>query len=272
MPALDEEETLKILKSLEGKTRFKEKRFRQHVDQQMAQMQQQGHVMPVEDVLAQVCPFFEQEYTKTVAETLEEHDVLEYELEDAIQEYCNKANQDYNEDIDRLTKSIRSIYATFGGDIAEIEKIDKVRGNSTSGRRGGGSEGEGDESVFDIDADPAAAVIEGEKGSLEHFLSVLQDLTDIMGQIVDLFSAKFIEQNGLPTSPKLSEKFTMALMQITENTTQQVLAKHNYSMEDFEACIQEYSNSRELQVAFNNLQMASVMALGRHGISMQPPQ
>jgi hypothetical protein len=268
LPALTEEETLKILKGLDSKMKFVEQNFKKHAANQMQHMAQQGQVAPMEDILMQFCPFYEQEYTKHSKAVLDEFDILEYELEDAISVYCNESSKHYDEVIAAAAKNLRKIYKTFGGDIAElsddVNHASEARGQSHNHSSGGGGDGE----LFDVDAD---GTLPENHGTLDHFIMVLSEVADVIGQVVDRFSFEFIKTRGLPTTPELSQSFTQSLMAITENTTNEVLQAHKYTLQDFEQLIQANSESPDLQYAFQQLQMASLIALQKHGITMQAP-
>lgn len=274
LPALDEDETLKILKKLSGKLTIVENNYKKIANQNLQHMAQAGQDMPMGEMLKQFTPYFDNEYAKHFKDVIEECDVLEYELEDAIMVYCNNKSEHYNEDIARLTKSIRQIYKTFGGDIAD----NATTSNSSAAGFSTGPGAEDDSALlFDVDAeddgddgDDAGNVDINsiEAGSLEHFLIVLRDLKEVMGQVVDQFAGAFIQQYGEPRSQQLLEKFQQSLMQLSSNTYQTVLQQHNYDFQAFEEMIKNNQRDGRVIKAFQKLQNASTMALLKHGIQM----
>ena len=250
-----------------------EANYKKIANQNLQHMAQSGQDMPMEEMLKQFTPYFDTEYAKHFKDVIEECDVMEYELEDAIMVYCNDKSEHYNEDIARLTKNIRQMYRTFGGDIADDGITSKSGAVGFSA--GPGAE---DDSVplFDVDAEDEGDdddagnvdITSIEAGSLEHFLIVLRDLKEVMGQVVGQFAEAFIQQYGEPRSQPLLEKFQQSLMQLSSNTYQTVLQQHNYDFEAFELMIKNNQRDGRVIKAFQKLQNASRMALLKHGIQM----
>lgn len=176
-PAIDEEEAKKIMNGILKKLKILIPKLLMAVQNIKMQIQQQGQEVDDMTIMKQfILPHFESNLKEIQDSVLEEHDVDEDELEEAVTTYIAAGD----EELASLAKSIKVMYQQFGGDV---------------------------------DADEPAPMNEKvERMGINDVVALMKELGNQMMQYTDDFCGKFIDEHGIPQSQQDMEEFQLGLM------------------------------------------------------------
>jgi hypothetical protein len=181
-PAITEEEAKEMMNSILKKLKLLVPKLLMAAQNIKMQIQQQGHDVDEMTIMKQyLLPHFDSNLKEIQDAVLEEFDVDEDELEEAVNKYI----ADGDEELASIAKSIRVMYQQFGGDI-EIEDV----------------------------AAPKSAKVESM--GAEDVVSLLKELANQMMQYTDDFCGTFIDENGLPSTQQGMEEFQLGLMAVSQ--------------------------------------------------------
>jgi hypothetical protein len=186
-PAVTEEDAKKMMKLILDKLKLLAPRLMGAAQNIKQQIQQQGQDIDDVTLMKQfILPHFDSNLKEIQDAVLEEFDVDEDELEEAVDVYIAAGDAEL---ID-IAKSIRVLHKQFGGDV-EIENEEA----------GGG-------------ARSATAAAMG----IQEVVELMEELARQMLQYTDDFCGTFVDERGVPTMADRSsmEEFQMGLMAVSQ--------------------------------------------------------
>lgn len=181
-PAVSEEEAKLIMNTILKNLKLLAPRLLMAAQNIRQQIQQQGGEIEDEVMMKQyILPHFGSNLKEIQEKILEEFDVDEDELEEAVNTYI--ANGD--EELIGITKSIRVLHTQFGGD-SEIEPP-KAAKNSKAAEMG-----------------------------FNEVIALLEEMASQMLQETDDFCGKFVDEYGIPTNAQLAQEFQIGMMEMSQ--------------------------------------------------------
>ncbi len=182
-PAVTEEEARKMMGKILEQVKVQVPRFLRAAESIKQQIAAQGQEIEDAQLLkAFILPHLESSIREVTQSILDEFDVDEDELEEAVETYVAAGD----EELMHLSKQLKIIYKQFGGETG------------------------------DDDATSAPSAKASEM-SLNDVIVLLEELAQTMMENCDSFCKEFIGKFGTPTSQEMLEKFQTGLFQATES-------------------------------------------------------
>lgn len=233
-PALTEDEALGVMTAIFDKVKVvaaKMVRAAENVKQQIAAQGQE-----IEDkklMQTFILPHFETSYREIQQQALDDADVEESELEEAVNEYMKQGHQPLIE----IYTRIRLIYKEFGGDCGEDGEV--LAGKEQEGA---------DEITHDM------------------IILVLQKLAERMNAVTLGFIHQFKEQYGSPNSPTVQAAFQQGMLSLSEEAEKAVLAEFGISPLAFQQALLRNQDSQEIGEVIMKMQIQNQKLLMQNGI------
>ena len=181
-PAIDEEEAKKIMNAILKKLKVLVPKLLMAAQNIKMQVQQTGQDIEEMALMRQfLLPHFDSNLKEIQDSVLEEFDVDEDELEEAVNTYIAAGD----EELAAISKSIRVMHTQFGGD-SDIEEESPKKSEAA------------------------------EKMGLNEVLTLMKELGNQMMQYTDDFCGEFIDQYGVPASQQHMEQFQLGLMEASQ--------------------------------------------------------
>ena len=236
LPALTEGETLKILVAFLEKLKLKSVNLINAFNNVKQQILAHGENMEDRKIMEQfIFPHFKGIFDDCSAKTYDEYDVLEEEVEEAVEAYIKMGR----EDIEDAAKQIKMIYREYGGEVyIEGDEFEDIPGSEKSDK----------------------------EMSLEELLAVVDVITAKMQEVTKVFIGDFVEKHGKPTSGADVMKFNQGLMSVGQEAENQVFREQGINSMVFQKTVMKYNTSPELQQCFMVMQTATHQLIEEAGI------
>ena len=237
LPALTEEETIKILVAFLEKLKLKSVNLINAFNNVKQQIMAHGENMEDRQIMEQfIFPHFKGIFDECSAKTYDEYDVLEEEVEEAVETYIKMGRSD----IEDIAKQIKMIYREYGGEvyIEGEDEFEDIPGSETSNK--------------DM--------------SLQELLDVVDVITAKMQEVTKIFIDEFIKQHGKPSSPTDVMKFNQGLMSLGQEAEMQVFKELGINSMIFQATVMKFNTSPELQQRFMIMQTITHQLIQDAGI------
>lgn len=183
-PAVTEDEARTMMKKILEQVKLNAPRFLRAADSIKQQIAAQGQEIEDAQIFkAFILPHLETAIRDVTQSVLDEFDVDEDELEEAVDAYVAAGD----EELIHISKQLKAIYKQFGGET-------------------GDSEG----------AESTAVSAKAAEMSLDEVVALLEELAQVMIDQSDSYCSEFVGQFGTPRSQQDFMKFQQGLMQITE--------------------------------------------------------
>ncbi|KAJ1424546.1 hypothetical protein B484DRAFT_480506 [Ochromonadaceae sp. CCMP2298] len=180
-PAMEEEETHKIMRKILGKLQLEAPRLMKNAQDSRQKIEQQGGDIDDKTLMKDfILPNFKAILKDIQDKELEDNNVDEDDLEEACTTYVEEGDEELIE----IYKKIRALHRTFGGDEDDE--------NEDAGAHGG-------------------ATVEM---SVDEVVQLMAELLKAVLQATDKFCAKFIDENGKPRTQAHMEVFHMGQMEL----------------------------------------------------------
>lgn len=177
-PAIEEEEAQKVMNLLLKRLKILAPKLITAAQNIKMQIQQQGQDVEEAIIMKQfILPHFESSLKEYQDELLNEFDMDEDDLEEAVNTYIANGNKELAD----IAQSIRVMHNQFGGDS----------------------------DIQDPNAPKSAKV---EEMTLEEVVGLMKELGNQMMQYTDDFCGTFIDENGVPSNQQEMEAFQLGLM------------------------------------------------------------
>jgi hypothetical protein len=216
-PALTEDEARDMMKAIHDRIKTNAPnlvRFAEQVKQ--ACLSQGQDIDDFQLMKACVLPHFESALVEFQEEVLAEYDADYDELEEAVSVYVEKGDKELLE----ISKSMRIMYKSFGGDIED-----------------------------DTVSPPAKEL------SHDEFIELMHLLASAIMEMTSKFVKSYVAENGKPTSDRDKSVFQAELCKVTESTEKAILAQRGMTMTDLHQMVQVYQSSQPLQQIFMAMQV-----------------
>lgn len=237
LPALTEEETIKILVAFLEKLKIKSVNLINAFNNVKQQIMSHGENMEDRKIMEQfIFPHFKGIYDDCSAKTYDEYDVLEEEVEEAVTTYIKMGRGD----IEDIAKQIKLIYREYGGDvyIEGEDEFEDIPGSETSNR----------------------------EMTLEQLLSVVDVITIKMQEVTKIFIDDFIEKHGKPTNSTDVMRFNQSLMSLGQEAEMQVFREQGINNIAFQKTVIKFNTAPELQQRFMIMQTVTHKLIEEAGI------
>jgi hypothetical protein len=238
LPALTEEETLRIIAKILEKLKMQAARMVSAAENIRAQIEAQGQQIDDEKLMKHfILPHFETAMLEVQEKVYEEYDVDEGEVEDARAFYIRTGNKDIKEAYDK----IKTIHKEFGGDV-EVE--------------------EEEDDGLDVDGQPLREL------TVQDVVAILETLAERMGEVTDNYVEEFIHEHGIPHNNSTITAFQEGMMGLSEDMEKEVLDEQGISMTLFQKSVKRHQASPMITQTIMKMQMENQMRLQSHGIPM----
>lgn len=236
LPALTEEETIKILVAFLEKLKIKSMNLINAFNNVKQQILAHGENMEDRKIMEQfIFPHFKGIFDECSTKTYDEYDVLEEEVKDAVETYIRMGR----DDIEDIAKQIKLIYREYGGEVyIEGDEFEDIPGSEKS------------------DKDM----------SLEELIALVAIITAKMQEVTKIFINDFIQKHGKPTSGADVMKFNQGLMSVGQEAENQVFREQGVNSMVFQKTVMKYNTSPELQQYFMIMQTATHQLIEEAGI------
>ena len=199
LPALTEEETLRVLSKVFDKLKMQAARMVTAAENIRAQIEQQGQHIDDDKLMKHfILPHFETSMAEIYAKAYEENDVDADELDDATEYYSKNGRKDIKE----ITNKINILHREFGGNV-EVDDEEDVDGNP----------------IRDL--------------AVQEVVEILETLAERMGDVTDSYVEEFKEAHGIPDQHTIMA-FQEGMMALSEDMEKSVLEEYNITMMEFQ--------------------------------------
>lgn len=234
-PAVTEEEARKIMGKIVEAVKLNVPRFVRAADSIKQQIAAQGQEIEDAQIFKSfILPHLENSIREITQATLDEFDIDEDELEEAVDTYIEQGD----DALKHFSEQLKMIYKQFGGEVAseQAEAVAK-RGES-----------------FDM--------------SLEDVVTLLEEMVEMMVSHIDQYCEQFVAAYGVPKEQAAVNKFQMGLMQVTEEVEKELLSSRGMISTDFQNILMKYQTEPKIGELFMMMQMQNKHVLMEHGIPL----
>lgn len=237
LPALTEQETFKILVTFLEKLKLQAPQMLNGFNNIKQQIMMHGENIEDRKIMEQyMFPHFKLAYDKANRDVLEEYDVLDEELQDAVETYIRMGNGE----IEDVTKQIKLVYREFGGEVTI----------------------EGEDEFEDI---PGSETRTGDM-TLQEVLEIIHLITEKMVDVTKVFISEYVEKHGKPSDNISVAKFNQSLMSAGQTAEQSVFKEAGISSAAFQKSIMKFQTSPEVQQLFMRMQSITHTLIEEAGI------
>ena len=237
-PALDEEQTREIIKTLGTSLQATCGKFSNAAEKIKMQMAQQGQQLEDSQIMQHfIYPHFKTALQELEQKICDDFDIAEYELEEAVTEYCD------DEEISKHVKAIKKLITRYGGTV----ESDEVEVPGAGAGAGAGAGGAGEVSLQ----------------------SVMELFNDLMKRVLDAteeYAAQHVQLHGPPTDPMAVQEFQEGMVQLHTAIQNAVLGEYGLTEESFQQILMKHSSTQEVQGAFMQMQFGIQQKLAMAGI------
>lgn len=234
-PAVTEEEARTAMNLILEKLKLTAPKMLRAAENIKQQIAAQGQDIENEQLMKMfILPHFDQAFREIQDSTLDELNIDEDELEEAVDVYTKENDAELIE----IVRQIKSVYKQFGGDVVDDEE----------------PESESNQNMKDL--------------SLEELLLLLNKLSSEMKVNTDKYAQKFVEDNGPPSNHKMVEQFHLGLLQLTEGIEKKIIEGEGLTTKSFQVILMQYQESPAVQQTFMSMQADNQQILMKHGIGM----
>lgn len=231
-PALTEEETLTIMRSIMDKIKMTAMRMLQASEGIKAQLAQQGQEMEDRKLMKTfIYQHFMDQVEQIQTAVLGENDAEENELEEAVEEYVKTDSE-----LKDIVTKIKALHYQFGGDKDEEGTLAEE-----------------------------AATANLPEISFDEVMVMIEALSTRISEAMDEYIADFKDLYGIPDASSM-EPFQHGFMTLTEKIEKEMLLEFDYPALAFQAAITKYSDQPLLQEAFMKMQYANAQKMQELGI------
>jgi hypothetical protein len=243
-PALDEETTREIMKSLSQGLASSCIRFSNAAEKIKMQMQQQGQMLEDAQIMQHfIFPHFKTAMAELEQKVCDDYDIADFELEEAVNAYC-----DTDGEIMKCANDIRNLIVKFGGQV-ESDEVVRSSGAGASATASAGASGG----------------VMGDVG-LEDVLELFQDLTARVLEATEQYAAAHVQLHGPPTDPQGVQDFQTGMVQLHTDIQNACLEEYNLTEQQFQDILMKHANAPEVQSAFMQMQYGIQQKLAMSGI------
>lgn len=229
-PAVTEEEARKIMRAVYDRVKAMVPRLANAAQGIKQQIMEQGQEITDEQLMqAFILPHFETMLKEQTNEVLEEYDVDEDELEEAVSAYL----KDGDDELTVISDALINIYKKFGGTHEDEE----------------------DSSKPTVDM------------PLEQLIEFLSELSEDMVESTATFVRGYVEQNGKPSSQHEVLQFQQQLMEVSDSVEKRLLAGVGLTTNDLQKLLSQHMNDAKVQQIFMFMQQQTQMIMQMHGIA-----
>lgn len=251
-PAIDEEEARKIMSSILEKLQAAVPKLLHAAENIKQQIASQGQQIEDAQLLKMfLLPHLQSTLAEIQAAVLEQFDVDDDELEEAVSEYVEAGDPE----LTRITKQIQQIFKHFGAEVEEEAKP-KAAPSAASASSSSAS------------AAASSAASTGDD-DLDDLLRVLQKISTLTTEKTEEFIETFIANYGPPTSQMLAMQFQHGLMYTSQSVQHEVLADEHMSAPTLETLVEKYKDSEQVLAIFEELQRESGKVMAKYGLMFQ---
>ena len=199
LPALTEEETLRVLSKVFDKLKIQAARMVTAAENIRAQIEQQGQHIDDDKLMKHfILPHFETSMAEVYAKAYEENDIDADELDDATDYYGKNGHKE----IKAITNKINILHREFGGNV-EVDDDENDSGNP----------------LRDL--------------SVQEVVEILETLAERMGDVTDSYVEQFKEEHGIPDQHTIMA-FQEGMMALSEEMEKSVLEEYKITMLEFQ--------------------------------------
>lgn len=239
LPALTEEETLRVMTKILEKLKMQAARMVSAAENIRAQIESQGQQIDDEKLMKHfILPHFETAMVEVQEKVFEEFDVDESEVDDARTYYIHMGNKEIKE----AYHKVKTIHKEFGGDV-EVDDDEE-------------------EDELDADGRPLREL------SVQDVVGILETLAERMGEVTDNYVEEFINEHGIPNNKTIITAFQEGMMGLSEDMEKEVLEENGISMTLFQKSVKRHQASPLITNTIMKMQMENQMRLQSHGIPM----
>eukprot|EP01031_Cornospumella_fuschlensis_P034078 gene34078-41247_t len=229
-PALTEEEAREMMKAILDRTKTNVPRLLKAAENFKQQIAAQGQeVDDIQLLKALILPHLETGIKEIQEEVLNEYDADDDELEEAVNYYLEQGD----EELADITKSLKTIYKQFGGDLPDEESV-------------------GSSKDFE----------------LHEVVELFQELVTMIVEHTETMVKKYIKENGVPTTSMQKADFQSELASITDTAEKVFLAERGLTTTDIQQLLLKHQSEPAIQQTFMSMQFQTQRILQSHGISM----
>lgn len=244
-PALTEEETREILRSIVDRVKLTVPRLIKYGEGIKQQIAMQGQEIDDKQLYKSLLlPHLETGIRDIEQSILDENDVDNDEFEEAVNVYCAAGDKE----LINLAATLKKIYSGFGGEIEEEEE------DSASGSDGNKATKTKKSSKSEV--------------SLEELVEFLQQLSNAVLESTDEYARQFVAANGPPNDILSLQNFQLGLMSITERVENKLLEESGMSSNDFQMLIGKHQHQPSIQEIFYVMKIMNARVLQQHGIHL----
>eukprot|EP01031_Cornospumella_fuschlensis_P034429 gene34429-41670_t len=229
-PALTEEEAREMMKAILDRTKTNVPRLLKAAENFKQQIAAQGQeVDDIQLLKALILPHLETGIKEIQEEVLNEYDADDDELEEAVNYYIEQGD----EELADITKSLKTIYKQFGGDLPDEESV-------------------GSSKDFE----------------LHEVVELFQELVTMIVEHTETMVKKYIKENGVPSTSMQKADFQSELASITDTAEKVFLAERGLTTTDIQQLLLKHQSEPAIQQTFMSMQFQTQRILQSHGISL----
>ena len=214
----------------QARTKTNVPRLKKPADNFKQQIAAQGQeVDDIQLLKALILPHLETGIKEIQEEVLNEYDADDDELEEAVNYYLEQGD----EELADITKSLKTIYKQFGGDLPDEESV-------------------GSSKDFE----------------LHEVVELFQELVTMIVEHTETMVKKYIKENGVPSTSMQKADFQSELASITDTAEKVFLAERGLTTTDIQQLLLKHQSEPAIQQTFMSMQFQTQRILQSHGISM----
>ena len=250
LPALTIEETSEIMGKVLDQLKTISAQCLRATENIKQQLAQSGQDMDDKKILKNfILPHLETTFQQAQNTILDDFEVEEYELADAVTYYVKHGDKKLKEASDR----IKLIYKEFGGDVDDDDDDEE-------------------EETVDLDVDGSAkeskSTTTKKNAAVTHdqVLEILQTIGVEMSRVTEQYVSQYVATYGAPKDRAEMETFQMQILTISERIESEVTERYGVPLLKFQKALQKNADSMQVQQMIMKLQELNILCMQQNGI------